>query len=544
MKYTDSRSSEKKSAWKRTNDCERATSPSNARSGPVASLHRTVGNQAVQAFVENELRDRSTSEPAHGGEETLQRSTDEPSVRERGLDERVQPKLEIGDPDSRYEREADRVAEQVMRMADPTREVDTREEVRPDRIQRMCSRCQRRFQQGKPLNCEECEEEVQRTERSAKTPEVDATLAEQIRSLRGGGTPLPDGVRSFLEPRFGEDFSDVHVHTGSRADEAARSVNATAFTVGTDVVFRSGAYRPGTDGGRRLLAHELTHVVQQRGARPRAKGHGDGVSAGRPERAPGLVRTGVAPSSIQRDCKDGKWRFECDGCSMPEKYRDKVADKDNPTGHPDTVFGNESPTGLCEENYTAPCDEHDRCYQTCRSERTEDGWQYDLEHKAACDQAFYDDMMAVCRQAGDPEGTVDILGWNPNCSTYARVYYQAVKYGGGDAFRRRQREACECEAQEPEETEDTEEDGPIELEPTQIEGKVYTVTPGDTLWDIAEREYGDGQKWPVIFEANRKTEEHPDGIEDPDRIYPGQTLVIPSQSEADAFDRSEYERPR
>jgi nucleoid-associated protein YgaU len=149
-------------------------------------------------------------------------------------------------------------------------------------------------------------------------------------------------------------------------------------------------------------------------------------------------------------------------------------------------------------------------------------------------------MQQVCEEAGDPEGTVDILGWNPNCSTYARVYYEAVDRYGGDAFERRQQEACECEAREPEETE---EDGPIELEPTEIEVKVYTVTPGDTLWDIAEREYDDGQKWPVIFEKNKKTEDNPDGIEDPDLIYPGQTLIIPSQSEADAFDRSEYERP-
>lgn len=74
-------------------------------------------------------------------------------------------------------------------------------------------------------------------------------------------------------------------------------------------------------------------------------------------------------------------------------------------------------------------------------------------------------------------------------------------------------------------------------------GKTHTVEKGDTLWDIARREYGDGGKWGVIFEANRKTEQNPDGIEDPDLIHPGQELVIPPQRKADQFDRAEYDAP-
>src|SRR5256885_13291609 len=80
----------------------------------------------------------------------------------------------------------------------------------------------------------------------------------------GGGTPLDTDTRGVMEERLGQDFSDVRVHTGQKADESARSVNAQAYTVGTDVVFRSGHYSPGTDTGQRVLAHELTHVVQQK----------------------------------------------------------------------------------------------------------------------------------------------------------------------------------------------------------------------------------------------------------------------------------------
>jgi hypothetical protein len=80
----------------------------------------------------------------------------------------------------------------------------------------------------------------------------------------GGGEPLNDDTRSLMESRFDHDFSDVRVHTDSRASESAKSVNAHAYTVGSNVVFRSGMFDPQSEPGQRLLAHELTHVVQQR----------------------------------------------------------------------------------------------------------------------------------------------------------------------------------------------------------------------------------------------------------------------------------------
>jgi Domain of unknown function (DUF4157) len=81
---------------------------------------------------------------------------------------------------------------------------------------------------------------------------------------RGGGRPLEPEVRGLMESRLGADFGDVRVHTDHAASESARAISAQAYTVGSDVVFQSGRYEPASSGGQRMLAHELTHVVQQR----------------------------------------------------------------------------------------------------------------------------------------------------------------------------------------------------------------------------------------------------------------------------------------
>ncbi len=82
--------------------------------------------------------------------------------------------------------------------------------------------------------------------------------------VSSGGAPLDEEVRTDMEARMGQDFSDVRVHTGDAADTSARSVSAHAYTVGSNIVFQRGVYDPGSAQGQTLLAHELTHVVQQR----------------------------------------------------------------------------------------------------------------------------------------------------------------------------------------------------------------------------------------------------------------------------------------
>jgi hypothetical protein len=93
-------------------------------------------------------------------------------------------------------------------------------------------------------------------------PDVEATIAR----ARGGGQRLDDGTRGRVGPALSDDLEDVRVHSGPEADELARSVSARAFTTGRDVFFAAGEYAPGTATGDHLLAHELTHAVQQRDA--------------------------------------------------------------------------------------------------------------------------------------------------------------------------------------------------------------------------------------------------------------------------------------
>ncbi|MBW4522665.1 MAG: DUF4157 domain-containing protein [Scytolyngbya sp. HA4215-MV1] len=92
-----------------------------------------------------------------------------------------------------------------------------------------------------------------------------AGLEAQIQQARGGGQPIAEPVRASMEQSFGADFSGVRVHTDAQSDQMNRSVQAQAFTTGQDIFFRPGNYDPGSRGGQELLAHELTHVVQQSG---------------------------------------------------------------------------------------------------------------------------------------------------------------------------------------------------------------------------------------------------------------------------------------
>ena len=99
--------------------------------------------------------------------------------------------------------------------------------------------------------------------KSAATSDVQPDVEEMIQSERGGGQPLDKVVRSQMESSFGTDFSGVRVHTNPKADALNQSLNARAFTTGQDIFFGQGNYNPGSSGGRELIAHELTHVVQQ-----------------------------------------------------------------------------------------------------------------------------------------------------------------------------------------------------------------------------------------------------------------------------------------
>src|SRR5262245_6990875 len=169
----------------------------------------------------------------------------------------VQAKLNINQPGDEYEWEAERVADTVMRMPAP----------QSDGHRLAITPLTSHGAQRKCAECEEVEDEgaLQRKE-SGSAATAPATAPPIVdRALNSPGQPLDAVTRAFFEPRFGQDFSHVLVHTNAQAAESTRAVNALAYTIGRDVVFGTGQYAPHSETGRRLLAHELTHVMQQWG---------------------------------------------------------------------------------------------------------------------------------------------------------------------------------------------------------------------------------------------------------------------------------------
>ena len=146
----------------------------------------------------------------------------------------LQRKLTIGASNDPLEREADRVADQVL--AAPAHSAVSGA---PPHIQRYTGQA---------------------------TEGTDTAPASVDRVLASSGRPLEPALQQDMEQRFGHDFSRVRVHSGGAAEQSARDVNANAYTVGHNIVFGAGRFAPGTHEGRRLIAHELTHVVQQTGA--------------------------------------------------------------------------------------------------------------------------------------------------------------------------------------------------------------------------------------------------------------------------------------
>ena len=187
-----------------------------------------------------------------------------------------QPKLTINTPGDSYEKEADVMAGQVMRMKDPF--IQSKPSTKQDKKNMQGnenssggheSTKQTFFKPAISIiqrKCEHCELEkrqMQRKEINTAEISADGGLENYVAGLHNGGQSLPAGVRNFYEPRFGNDFGDVKVHTDSVAAKSAQSVNALAYTSGNNIVFNKDQYNPHTDSGKKLLAHELTHVVQQ-----------------------------------------------------------------------------------------------------------------------------------------------------------------------------------------------------------------------------------------------------------------------------------------
>lgn len=171
----------------------------------------------------------------------------------------LQTKLTIGEPGDQYEQEADRVASQVVNQINAP--------------------VSQQAGQSQPVQREEVSEEEQELQMKpmlqlqpggggmAAAPDLEAS----INQARGGGQPLANNIREPMEQAFGADFSGVKVHTDAQSNQLNQSIQARAFTTRQDIFFRQGEYNPGSRGGQELIAHELTHVVQQAGGQAKHK---------------------------------------------------------------------------------------------------------------------------------------------------------------------------------------------------------------------------------------------------------------------------------
>ncbi len=216
----------------------------------------------------------------------------------------IQRKLTIGQPNDKYEQEADRVAAQVVNQIHaPTALAPAvqREEMPEEELQM------------KP---------IPQLQTSGDAIAAPPDLETAINQARGGGQSLDQTIREPIEQAMGADFSGVKVHTDAQADQLNRSVQARAFTTGQDVFFRQGEYNPGSRGGQELIAHELTHVVQQNGggvqrSRPTKPNKGDVSDPAVPQNQ-GLIKRSMEKLKIQ---KDG----EGETGSATQKWREKYS---------------------------------------------------------------------------------------------------------------------------------------------------------------------------------------------------------------------------
>lgn len=194
----------------------------------------------------------------------------------------IQTKLAVNAPGDQYEQEADRVAEQVMRMPEP-------------QLQRACAcgggcpRCQAKQAGQVPQRVQTKPVQTKRVQ-AGETGQMSApAIVDDV--LAACGQALDPATQDFMESRFGHHFGQVRVHTDEKASDSARAIHAKAYTVGQNVVFGAGTYAPQTQSGRQLLAHELAHVVQQGGA---GNDHG-----------PSRTLSAVGQPHVQRTLGDG-----------------------------------------------------------------------------------------------------------------------------------------------------------------------------------------------------------------------------------------------
>ncbi len=164
----------------------------------------------------------------------------------------IQTKLGIGQPNDQYEQQADSVADKVIQnLGESNTESSNAVAVsNGPSVQTKCAAC-------------EHEEKLQKKSRASSRPTASPHVENTISSSKGSGQPLPNAVRQQMESSFNTNFSDVRIHDDSTAIQLNKELHADAFTTGSDIYFGPGKYNTNHTAGKHLLAHELTHVVQQ-----------------------------------------------------------------------------------------------------------------------------------------------------------------------------------------------------------------------------------------------------------------------------------------
>jgi Domain of unknown function (DUF4157) len=196
---------------------------------PIAELQSAIGNQAVNKLLANQPIVQA-----------------KPMFRGLSHELVIQPKLTIGAAGDKYEQEADRISQQVV-----------------DRIHTPQSQSVQRQETSEPEDKLMMKPIVQRQSSSEASGNIAPELETSIQQEKGSGQPLAENIRQPMEKAFATDFSSVKVHTDTQSDQLNQSIQAKAFTTGQNIFFRHGEYNPESHGGKELLAHELTHVVQQ-----------------------------------------------------------------------------------------------------------------------------------------------------------------------------------------------------------------------------------------------------------------------------------------
>jgi Domain of unknown function (DUF4157) len=219
------------------------------QSHEVNYLQRTISNQAVQRMLQANAEEfaagSATTVSTRFGHDFSLIPVHSPAAGS------IQTKLAIDKPGDKYEQEADRITAQVMGMPAP--------QLQHTPVQHHDAGRNKHLQWNPIARTITPLIQPQGSEGAAASDIV----TNQIASTRGGGNPLPESSRSFMESRFGTDFSHVRIHTGEYAARLSSDLNAKAFTVGRDIYFNSRSFSPESSEGRYLLAHELTHTVQQ-----------------------------------------------------------------------------------------------------------------------------------------------------------------------------------------------------------------------------------------------------------------------------------------